>query len=146
MSDCGDILISVRSEYATKMLSGQKTVELRRRYLNVKPGTRVWIYSKAPHAAVRARAVVESIVSGKPAGLWRKFRCCAGVSRREFCSYFGNIDVGHAILLKNIRKLPEEMSLATIRRRVRSFHPPQFYIRLTLNDARLEILQSVIRG
>src|SRR5262249_28321732 len=97
MTDCGDILISVRSEYATKILSGQKTVELRRRHLNVKPGTRVWIYSKAPYAAVQARAVVENIVSGKPAGLWRKFRCCAGISHREFRTYFGSTNVGHAI-------------------------------------------------
>jgi len=139
-----EILISVRSEYVNKMLSGKKTVELRRRQVHVTPGTRMWIYSKAPQASILARATVDSVVIASPASIWRKYRTRLGVTYQEFRAYFGSLELGCAILLKNISKLRSEVTLAAFRRKINSFHPPQFYLKLSSTDHRLVFLKAII--
>lgn len=144
MSANCEILISVRSEYVHKMLSGKKTVELRRRHVHVVAGTRMWIYGKAPQASVLAQATVDAVVIASPASLWRKYRSRIGVTYQEFREYFGSLALGCAILLKNIRKLKPEVTLAAFRRKIRSFHPPQFYLKLFSTDQRLVFLKAKI--
>jgi predicted transcriptional regulator len=139
-----EILISVRSEYVSKILAGEKTVELRRRNLKVAPGTRVWIYSKAPHGAVKAYAVIARVVTGEPSCLWRKFRSRAGVTRREFRAYFGSVDEGCALLLEDVIGLKKDISLTAMRKKLTSFHPPQFYTKLNHREPMLRALRSGI--
>jgi predicted transcriptional regulator len=137
-----EILISVRSEYVAKILKGEKTVELRRRNLKVAPGTRVWIYSKAPNGAVKAHAEITAVVTGEPNHLWRKFRSRVGVSRQEFRAYFGALDEGCALILGNVVGLKKQISLGTMRKKVTSFHPPQFYTKLNGRKPVLRALKS----
>ena len=144
MTDREEILISVRAEYVAKMLRGEKTVELRRRNINVSPGTRVWIYSKSPQAAIKAHAEITAIVTGEPDHLWRKFRSCAGVTRQEFQSYFDAADEGCVLVLSNVVKLRKHISLQTMREKVTSFHPPQFYTKLNGRKPMLRALRSRI--
>lgn len=142
MSDHEEILISVRAEYVTKMLKGEKTVELRRRSLKVPPGTRVWIYSKAPQGAIKAHAKITAVVTGEPSHLWRKFRSRVGVTQQEFRSYFDTVDEGCALVLSNVVKLRKHISLETMRDRVSSFHPPQFYTKLSGKKTMLRALRA----
>jgi predicted transcriptional regulator len=139
-----EILISIRPEHVTKILSGEKTVELRRRNLKVTPGTRVWIYSKAPHGAIKAHAEIVAVVTAGPSHLWRQFRSCVGVSRREFRAYFGAVDEGCALVLSNVVRLEKHISLRTMRKKVTSFHPPQFYTKLNNRERMLRALKSGI--
>jgi predicted transcriptional regulator len=144
VSDRDEILISVRSEYVAKILAGEKTVELRRRHLKVTPGTRVWIYSKAPHGAVKACAVISDIVTGEPHHLWRKFRSHVGVTHQEFLAYFGTVDEGCALVLEEVVGLKKHISLGAMRKKVTSFHPPQFYTKLNHRKPMLRALKSGI--
>ena len=66
MDSSGDILISVKPRHATSMMSGLKSVELRRRPINITPGTRVWIYSKLPQGQIQVLATVDKVVEDKP--------------------------------------------------------------------------------
>ena len=66
MDNPGDILISVENRHALSMLAGNKSVELRRKPLNISSGTRVWIYSKVPCGQIRALAVVDEVVADTP--------------------------------------------------------------------------------
>jgi predicted transcriptional regulator len=140
--DREEILISVRAEYVAKMLKGEKTVELRRRNLRVSPGTRVWIYSKAPQGAIKAHAKITAVVTGDPSHLWQKFRSRVGVTQQEFQSYFDTVDEGCALVLSNVVKLRKHISLQTMRERVHSFHPPQFYTKLRGNEPMLRALRA----
>jgi predicted transcriptional regulator len=142
VSDREEILISVRAEYVAKMLNGEKTVELRRRNVNVSPGTRVWIYSKSPQAAIKAHAEITAVVTGEPGQLWRKFHSRTGVTHQEFQSYFDATDKGCALILTNVVKLRKHISLQTMREKVSSFHPPQFYTKLKGRELMLRALKS----
>ena len=81
MCDVADILISVHAKYVDRFLAGTKKIELRRRRMNIRPGTRVWIYSTAPDARVCLCAVIEEVVISTPTSLWRVHREVMGVTR-----------------------------------------------------------------
>jgi len=147
MNDVDDILISIRREYVDKILTGEKTIELRRRSLHVQRGTRVWIYSKAPDAIIQVSGVIDDIVRASPHQLWCKYRNRTGVSYADFRSYFGDVEIGCAIFLKDIRRLKNEISLSAIRREVQSFRPPQFYAKLKSDNPTRRVLRaSAIHG
>jgi predicted transcriptional regulator len=145
MDERENILISVEHEFVARMLSGVKRIELRRRTLHIKPGTCVWIYSKAPRAAVAAVARVGSIVSARPAELWGKCRGLAGVTKGEFDAYFSNAPIGWAIFLEEICALPQAVTLAALRKHSGPFHPPQFFMRLHRGSGALDLLTSSFR-
>src|SRR5438132_1393736 len=84
----GDILISVKPEYFGRMLSGDKTVELRRRPLRVPIGTTVWIYETIPSGRIGAMAEVSAVDESTPAEIWRRYGDRVGVNKRTFSSYF----------------------------------------------------------
>lgn len=146
MTERENILISVEHRYVMRILSGVKRVELRRRPLRVMPGTRVWIYSKAPHAIVTAVATVGAIVSATPAELWKEYEAISGMTRAEFDAYFSEARIGWAILLKEIYALPSVITLAALRKHSTPFHPPQFFMRLRDGNGALSLLRSGLRS
>lgn len=139
-----EILISIRPKYVAKILRGEKTVELRRRHLKVSPGTRVWIYSKGPDGAISAHAEVSAVVTGEPRQLWQQFRSQVGVTQQEFWAYFASVDEGCALVLSNVVGLKKQISLRTMRGKVASFHPPQFYTKLRGRERMLRVLRASI--
>jgi predicted transcriptional regulator len=137
-----NILISVERKYVARMLSGRKTIELRRRRLRLSAGTKVWIYSTSPHALVEVVAKIARIVNDSPEQLWDKYKHEAGVTKEEFDSYFSNSDTGCAVVLQDIQPMRTTVSLATLRRHARKFHPPQFFMRLRRNSDTLKLLEG----
>lgn len=128
--DSEHILISLEPRHATNILDGVKRVELRRRVLNVKPGTTVWFYAKSPVASVIGRARIERTHHASPKTLWKKFGGVAGISREEFFSYFGGRAKGAALVLADAVRLHRHVSLEELRRPEMACHPPQFFARL----------------
>lgn len=142
MNSTQDILISVHERHVRKMISGEKSIEWRRRPVNVTRGTRIWIYTTRPRAAVQALATVEEVVNGSPASLWKKYRERAGVAFDEFAEYFRDSEVCCAVLLKDCRALKTEVKLDALKREVASFHPPQFYMTLRKQNPMLRFLNG----
>ncbi len=144
MPESEDILISLHRKYVSRILEGRKTIELRRRALRVSRGTRVWIYSKSPHAVVEAVAVIDQVISAPPNKLWRDYKDRLGLSETEFRAYFLDANFGCALVLKNIQQLPFAVSLAELRRHSASFQPPQFFVRLRDNNPALRALKMEV--
>ena len=124
-------IISLKPQYVELVLSGQKSVELRNRIVRLEPGSRVWIYATKPVGGIVAMADVESVVHAKPAAIWRRYGKEICINKDCFDSYIGNRDCATAMLLTSVRKLHKFLTLDGIRRAVGSFHPPQFYTRLS---------------
>ena len=55
------ILISLASRHAENIFAGPKLVEVRRRTMNVVPGTTVWIYVKLPVGSTIGRVKVGAV-------------------------------------------------------------------------------------
>ena len=140
-----NILISVERKYVARMLSGNKTIELRRRRLRLSVGTKVWIYSTSPHALVEAVAEIANIVSDSPQRLWEQYKHQTGVTKEEFDSYFSNSTTGWAVVLQDIQPMKKTVPLAILRRHSRKFHPPQFFMRLHEGSNTLKLLEGHAR-
>ena len=108
---CSDILISLHPRHCDNLVSGWKTVELRRRKIAVQPGTRVWIYSTHPRARIEACAIVEGVFSGSHNELWNAFGDKVAVSRCEFDHYFAGTADAHAIVLREVGCFIRELLL-----------------------------------
>ena len=139
---CSDILISLHPRHCDNLVSGRKTVELRRRKMAVRPGTRVWIYSTRPRACVEAYAIVQDVVSGSHDELWNAYSDKVAVSRCEFDHYFAGTADAHAIVLREVATLKPSIKLKELRRRLAGFHPPQFFKRLAPSCSELFVLSE----
>lgn len=139
---CSDILISLHPRHCDNLVNGRKTVELRRRKMAVRPGTRVWIYSTRPRACVEACAIVEKVFSGSHDELWNTFGDKVAVSRCEFDHYFAGTVDAHAIVLRDVATLKRSIKLKELRRRLVGFHPPQFFKRLAPSCSELCVLSE----
>lgn len=137
------IVISVKPKYAALMLSGQKTVELRRRAIHVEPGARVWIYATIPEGRIAAVATVGRVITSEPAYIWRLYKDSVGISSEEFGEYFRGSAQACAIVLSNVQAIVPALHLEKLRIGTKPFHPPQFFKRLREGSAELKLLESL---
>lgn len=143
MTDCAtDILISVKKEYAARILTGEKTVELRRRPVNVAPGSRIWIYTKMPYAEISLFATVKDVMVANPSKLWKEHGQVVGITRLEFDRYLKGTSRACGIVLSNVHLITPALGLSELRSQSSSFHPPQFFKRLSQSDNTLELLRA----
>ena len=83
------ILLSVRPQYASKLVTGQKTAELRRSRPSLETPFTALVYSSAPVKRVVGAIRVVTVVSSSPELIWRKYREALCVSASEFSAYAG---------------------------------------------------------
>ena len=146
MSNTANIMISVHAKYVEKFLEGTKRIEVRRRRMNIQPGTRVWIYTTAPEARVGVSAVIESICISAPRILWKMHHLELGVTRSEFDAYFSGSNYACGLVLRDILRLEQALRLAEFRNRCRAFQPPQFFKRLYEGSPELDLLRASSRA
>jgi len=144
MNNPNNILISVEERHASNMLAGSKSVELRRKPLNISFGTRVWVYSKLPRGQVQALAVVDEVVADAPEKLWNSYGPQSAITKAEFDAYFVGAEIGHAIVFQEVRPLAPILNLSSIREKISHFHPPQFFKKLTEDSPELAFFQTAI--
>lgn len=140
MSKTEHILISLEPRHAENIFAGRKQVELRRRTMNVAPGTTVWIYVKLPVGSIVGRAKIEAVHTSSPSALWRRFGAVAGLSRSEFFDYFSGAAEGVALVLEKAKRLNRSLPLEDLRELSAGFQPPQFFARL---DAKHPLLGAI---
>ncbi|MGF6762335.1 putative transcriptional regulator [Paraburkholderia sp. GAS33] len=131
MDETEHVLISLEKRHADNIFSGRKHVELRRRPMNVKAGTVVWIYVKLPVGRVVGCARVSAAHSLAPSTLWKRFAGVCCITRQEFFDYFDGISKGFALGLQDPQRLSGAVSLMELREASAGFQPPQFFIRLS---------------
>lgn len=127
------LLLSLRPRFATAILDGTKTVELRRTRVSAPPGTLLVLYASSPVMAVVGTAIVADRHTATPAGIWRAHRDTLGLTRTEFTDYLTGVDQATAIVIDNPQALPDPFTLAWLRRHA-AFHPPQSYRYIASSD------------
>ena len=140
MTNSDDILISVQSRFINGMLAGTKRVELRRRAPRIDTGTRIWIYDKAPVAAVRAVAILAAVETMAPDVLWHRYETTLGLSYDEYNEYLTGCEQATALSLERVSPI-RPLGLDQLRKLTRNFHPPQFYLRIDAHGTLLSVLK-----
>jgi predicted transcriptional regulator len=139
-----DILVSVQPRFASKILEGAKTVELRRRFPESNAvGALALIYSSNPVRAVVGYARIREVLRLPVARIWREHGPATCVSKREFDEYFRSLKFGYAIFLDRIRLLNPQIAAKDLQQDF-GIVPPQSYrylskeYTLMLSDGRVQ--------
>ncbi|WP_316745453.1 ASCH domain-containing protein [Streptomyces sp. MK7] len=134
------LLLSLHPRFATAILTGDKTVELRRQRVAVPPGTPVIIYATSPVMALTGTARLTGVDTAAPGPIWRRHHTSCGISKAEYTAYMDGATHASALLLEAPRPLSSPVPLDHLRA-TSAFHPPQSYRYLTT-----EALQQLVAG
>ena len=122
------LLLSVKPQYAEKVLRGEKTIELRRvRPRRIGPGDTILLYATAPLTLFVGYCRVTEILVDSPIDLWPRVRGSAGVTRNEYFRYFQDARSATGIVIEQPVPFVESFSLDDSRRYVPDFMPPRSF-------------------
>lgn len=124
------VLLSVQSPHIERLLAGTKTVEFRRRPLNLRPGTVVLLYASGTRRELAGSFVAGPVRSGTPTSLWRQHGAESGLTRAEYDDYFAGTEIGYAVPALEVRPLSEPIPLGELRQRWPRFTTPQTHRRV----------------
>lgn len=138
------LLLSIHPEYADKIFSGHKTVELRRIRPQVSNGDIVLVYKTSPRMALSGAFRVFGVLEHTPGYLWTKVGTQSGINRRDFDTYYSNASKGYGILIDEAWTFEEEIPLNELRQAIPGFQPPQGYRYLANEELELLGLTEIL--
>jgi len=129
------ILISVRPQYARRILARTKLVEVRKRFSRKWVGCGAVLYASSPQKSLVGEATIEAVTSGPPTDIWSSFGPSLGCTVDEFEAYVGSASQVSAIELGDVIPYREPIGLAQVSYLVREdLAPPQSFCDLRLDD------------
>jgi predicted transcriptional regulator len=139
-----DVLVSIRPFYASKILDGRKTVELRRKFPEVaSTGAMALIYSSSPVSAIVGYARIKFVLKLPVSQIWKDHGDAACISKENFDAYFAGLKYGFAIVLESPKLLKRQLTAIDLADAF-GIVPPQSYRYLTsecfalVSDGRLQ--------
>jgi predicted transcriptional regulator len=136
------LFIAVKPEYANKLISGKKDIELRKMKPNVQPGDYVIIYASAPVKAVVGFGKVKAIIICNPQEMWNKYSERLGIDVQGFYSYYNGYNKAIGIEFEMIKAVAP-IGLMELRNVDPNFHPPQIYRYVTNDDIAVVLAQKI---
>lgn len=127
------LFIAVKPEYANKLISGKKDIELRKMKPHVQSGDYVIIYASAPVKAVVGFGKVKSIIDCSPNSLWERYSNRLGINKQSYFSYYDGYHKAIGIEFDMIKSVTP-IRLEDLRKVDPNFQPPQIYRYVTNED------------
>jgi type I restriction enzyme S subunit len=136
-----DVLLSIKPEFAEKILDGTKRYEFRKtRFSDPSAVETIYLYASSPAQRIVGAFSMGELISDTPADLWRKYGHSSGITdRSRFMTYFENSEEGHAIEVDQVHELDESVNP---RNQVESFSPPISFYYLE-QDSKLNLAQHL---
>lgn len=123
-----DVVLSIKPIYSEKILAGQKTVELRRRFPVAAPyGALAYIYSSSPVKAIVGTASIRDVLKLPVEQIWTEFESTAFIERPLFDKYFEGLSFGFALVFDDVKSFTRPLPLQELRARF-GFEPPQSFL------------------
>ena len=123
-------LLSIRPEFARKILDGTKRYEYRKRAF-AKPVERIFVYSSSPTQHIVGEIEVAFVHSAKPSAIWHKTCRQSGIQYAFFKEYFGRRSEAYAIEVASVTIYDSPVDPFVLFSR---FTPPQSYMYLHEKD------------
>ena len=105
------ILLSIKPEYAEKILSGEKKYEFRRAIFKNQSVKKVVIYASSPVQKVIGEFDIECVITLDLNELWENTKRHSGIDKEFYDSYFQGKEVGHAIKVKKTKRYRKHQEL-----------------------------------
>jgi len=87
-----DMILSVKSEYADRILEGIKRFEFRTQRPR-RQVSRVYIYATSPRKRIVGCFRLIRVLSGSPEEIWESCGNQGGIEKEKFFSFFGNSEM-----------------------------------------------------
>jgi len=97
------VLLSIKPEYADKILSGEKRFEFRKSIFKKEGIRTVIIYATMPVGKVIGEFNIKNILSDKPEFIWDRTRDLSGITKSFFDSYFYERSRAYAIEVESVK-------------------------------------------
>jgi len=125
------VLMSIKPIYAEKVFAGEKTVEIRRKFSKKWAGCKIALYSSRPVSSLVGEATIRSVTSATPDQIWEEFGPSIGCSYAEFKAYSGTTKEVSAIVLGDVIRYFDQISLDQVSHLTRQdLRPPQSHFEL----------------
>ena len=136
LGETASLLLSVKPKFANRILSGGKTVEVRRRFSRRWIGHKVAIYASGPQQAVVGEAKIGIVDCSSPEIIWSRYGRELGCELGEFLSYCGDRDAVTAVGLCSVVKFDPPLKRSSLKSIYGSdMRPPQSYFLLNERNA-----------
>lgn len=118
-----NVLLSIKPEFAEKILSQEKQYEFRKTRFRDPPRIEtIYMYATSPVQRIVGAFTLENIVEGSPTELWRNYGSASGIDERSrFMDYFVNTDTGYAIEVEDSHRFTQPIDP---HQHIDEFHPP----------------------
>ena len=129
-----NVLLSIHTEYAMKIVDGEKTVELRRRFplFKKEDKKKILIYACSPISKIIGECYLKEVKKQPLEELWNTVGKLAMIDYCSFKKYFNNCDFGFALYLEKPIKYKELIELTKIFGK--NNRPPQSYRYISNNS------------
>lgn len=140
------LIISVKPEYARKILKGEKTIELRKcAPKKVGKDGYILIYVTAPVKELWGIYKIENIIKENPNTLWENFGKQTGITKQEFNDYYKENKSAFGIQLQEVKNLfKHSINLDSLKNLIPGFMPPQTYRYIDKNIINYSSLKELI--
>ncbi len=126
-----DMILSIKPIYSNPIISGHKTVELRRRFpMDIPEGTIAYIYSTTPVRAIVGYAEILDVLKKPVKQIWDNYAQVACIEKTDFDSYFEGVTHGFVLCFKNAQAFKRKINLNELREQY-DFIPPQSFLYAT---------------
>ena len=119
------ILLSIKPEYASKIISGEKTYEFRK-ILPKQPIETIVIYCTAPFCKIIGEVQVKGTITNTVSKIWNETKGNTGISYKKYLHYFKGKKIAHAFVLGKVKVYDEKKELSEFGIK----HAPQSFIYL----------------
>lgn len=140
------LIISVKPEYAKKILLGEKTIELRKSApKQVGKDGYMLIYVTAPVKELWGVYKIENIIKESPVTLWNNFGEKTGVTKQEFNDYYKENNNAFGIQIQEVKNLfKHSIKLESLKNIIPGFMPPQTYSYINSNLINYRSLKELL--
>jgi type I restriction enzyme S subunit len=118
-----DLILSIKPEYAEKILIGFKRFEFRKQ-IPRKQIHQVFIYSSYPEKMIVGKFRIRSVIKGSPEEIWETCGDEGGIEKESFFSYFEDRPIGYGFEIDEVERFDPPIDPKEINN---NFKPPQSF-------------------
>jgi len=115
------VLLSVKPEYADRILEGTKRFEFRRSAF-ASPVDEILIYATSPIKRIVGYFRMDFVHKGSPRSLWSRYSRYAGIGKAKYFSYFSQAKRAFAIQIESAKRFATDVDPRSL---WPDFFPPQ---------------------
>lgn len=120
------LLLSIKPQYARAILEGRKTIEVRRKFPTIDPGTTVVLYSSSPEKAILGTVRLKRTMKVNPNSVWGQHRSDIGIDENDLTAYLAGADESTLLEVDCPDSWERPVSLDSLRA-VLGIEPPQSF-------------------